>query len=77
VLLPGEDGYDQARTVWNAMIDRRPAAVARARTTEDVVAAVNFAREHGLEIAVRGGGHNAAGLAVLDDGLVIDLTEMN
>jgi FAD/FMN-containing dehydrogenase len=54
------------------MIDRRPAAIARARTTEDVVAAVRFGREHGLEVAVRGGGHNAAGLAVVDDGLVID-----
>ena len=77
LLLPDNPGYDEARRVWNGMIDRRPAAIARARTTDDVVAAVRFAREHGLEIAVRGGGHNAAGLAVLDDGLVIDLTEMN
>ena len=77
LLLPDNPGYEAARHVWNGMIDRRPAAIARARTTEDVVAAVSFAREHGLEIAVRGGGHNAAGLAVVDDGLVIDLTEMN
>jgi FAD/FMN-containing dehydrogenase len=77
LLLPDSPGYEAARHVWNGMIDRRPAAIARARTTEDVVAAVNFARENGLEIAVRGGGHNAAGLAVVDDGLVIDLTEMN
>jgi FAD/FMN-containing dehydrogenase len=77
LLLPESSGYEVARHVWNGMIDRRPAAIARARTTEDVVAAVNFARENGLEIAVRGGGHNAAGLAVVDDGLVIDLTEMN
>jgi FAD/FMN-containing dehydrogenase len=77
LLLPDNPHYEEARRVWNGMIDRRPAAIARARTTEDVVAAVNFAREHGLEIAVRGGGHNAAGLAVVDDGLVIDLSEMN
>ena len=77
LLLPDSPGYEEARHVWNGMIDRRPAAIARARTTEDVVAAVNFGRENGLEIAVRGGGHNAAGLAVVDDGLVIDLTEMN
>ena len=77
VLLPDNPRYEEARQVWNGMIDRRPAAIARARTTEDVVAAVRFAREHGLEIAVRGGGHNAAGLAVVDDGLVIDLSEMN
>jgi len=77
LLLPDNPRYEEARQVWNGMIDRRPAAIARARTTADVVAAVTFAREHGLEIAVRGGGHNAAGLAVVDDGLVIDLTEMN
>jgi FAD/FMN-containing dehydrogenase len=77
LLLPDSPRYEEARHVWNGMIDRRPAAIARVRTTADVVAAVNFAREHGLEIAVRGGGHNAAGLAVVDDGLVIDLTEMN
>src|SRR5215212_5019343 len=77
LLLPDNARYEEARQVWNGMIDRRPAAIARARTTDDVVAAVRFGREHGLEIAVRGGGHNAAGLAVVDDGLVIDLTEMN
>ena len=63
LILPDNARYEEARHVWNGMIDRRPAAIARARTTDDVVAAVNFAREHGLEIAVRGGGHNAAGLA--------------
>jgi FAD/FMN-containing dehydrogenase len=77
LLLPDNAHYDEARRVWNGMIDRHPAAIARARTTEDVVAAVRFARQYGLEVAVRGGGHNAAGLAVVDDGLVIDLTEMN
>jgi FAD/FMN-containing dehydrogenase len=77
LLLPDNARYEEARQVWNGMIDRRPAAIARVRTTEDVVAAVRFAREHELEVAVRGGGHSAAGLAVVDDGLVIDLTEMN
>ncbi|MEU8223470.1 FAD-binding oxidoreductase [Kribbella sp. NPDC048915] len=76
-LRKGDAGYDEARTVWNAMIDRRPAVVARCATTEDVVAAVRFGRTQGLEIAVRCGGHNIAGLAVPEDGLMIDLTPMN
>src|SRR3954452_8680884 len=75
-LLRDDAGYDEARRVWNGMIDRFPAAVVQARNTNDVIAAVRFAREHGLPISVRGGGHNAAGLAVLDDGLVIDLSPM-
>ncbi|HEU4565870.1 MAG TPA: FAD-binding oxidoreductase [Gemmatimonadaceae bacterium] len=69
-------GYDAARALWNAMIDRSPALIARCRTTGDVVRAVHFAREHGLPIAVRGGGHNIAGTALCDDGLVIDLSPM-
>jgi FAD/FMN-containing dehydrogenase len=77
LLLASNPRYEEARQVWNGMIDRRPAAIARVHTVDDVVAAVRFAREHGLPIAVRGGGHNAAGLAVVDDGLVVDLTEMN
>jgi FAD/FMN-containing dehydrogenase len=77
LLLPDHADYDAARRVWNGMIDRRPAAIARCQSVADVQAVVNFAREQGLEIAVRGGGHNAAGLAVVDDGLVIDLTVMN
>ena len=77
LLLPDHARYEETRRVWNAMIDRRPAAIVRPRTVDDVAAAVRFAREQGLEIAVRGGGHNAAGLAVVDDGLVIDLAEMN
>ena len=77
LLLPDHADYDAARHVWNGMIDRHPAAIARCRSVADVQAAVNFARDQGLEIAVRGGGHNAAGLAVVDNGLVIDLTAMN
>jgi FAD/FMN-containing dehydrogenase len=76
VLRPGEPGYDDARAIWNAMIDRRPALIARCTGTADVVSAVNFARENGLPLAVRGGGHNIAGSALCEDGLVIDLTPM-
>jgi FAD/FMN-containing dehydrogenase len=76
VLLSGDPGYDDARAVWNAMIDRRPGLIARCRGTADVVAAVNFARDNGLPLAVRGGGHNIAGSAVCADGLVIDLSGM-
>lgn len=76
LLLPDDEGYDDARRVWNAMIDRRPAMIARCTGTADVVAAVNFARTHGVDLAVKGGGHNVAGNAVNDDGLVIDLSSM-
>src|SRR5215475_2451839 len=76
VIAPGHDGYDDARTVWNATVDRRPRLIARCRGTADVAAAVRFARHRDLEIAVRGGGHNVAGTAVCDDGVVIDLSAM-
>jgi hypothetical protein len=76
LILPADPGYDQARAVYNAMIDKRPAAIVRCRDTADVVACVRFCREHDIEIAVRGGGHNAAGLGVWDDALVIDLSLM-
>ena len=76
-LLPGDERYDQARAVWNAMIDRRPAVIVRAKGTADVMAAVAFARKHGLEIAIKGGGHNVAGNAVCDQGLMLDLSGMN
>jgi FAD/FMN-containing dehydrogenase len=76
LLTPADDGFDAARAVWNGMIDRRPGAIVRCAGTSDVVNAVNFARERGLLLAVRGGGHNAAGKGVCDDGLVIDLSQM-
>lgn len=76
LVRPGDPGYDEARAVYNAMIDRRPAAVARCRNTADVVAAVSFARAHGLEVSVRSGGHHAAGFGVWDDALAIDLSSM-
>jgi FAD/FMN-containing dehydrogenase len=74
VLLPGDDGYDRARAVWNAMVDRQPAIVARCASPSDVAAAVRFGRDRGLEIGVRGGGHGVIGLAVPDGGLMIDLS---
>src|SRR3979411_230223 len=74
VITPGDPGYGEARAVYNAMIDKRPAAIARCRDVADVIACVRFGREHGVELAVRGGGHNAGGLGVWDDALVIDLS---
>lgn len=76
LIRPGEDGYDTARSVWNAMIDRRPALIVRCAGAADVIAAVNFARESGLPISIKGGGHNVGGKAVCDDGLMIDLSLM-
>lgn len=76
LLLPGEPDYDAARKIWNAMIDKRPAMIARCAGSADVRTAVNFARDHGLQLAVRGGGHNIAGSALVNDGLVIDLSKM-
>jgi hypothetical protein len=74
LIRPGDAGYDQTRAVYNGMIDKHPAAIVRCRDTADVIACVRLARKHGIEIAVRGGGHNAGGLAVADDALVIDLS---
>jgi FAD/FMN-containing dehydrogenase len=77
LLDTSHPGYDDARVVWNGMIDRRPALIARCRNAADVVASVNFARDHGLVLAVRSGGHNVAGYAVCESGLMIDLSPMN
>lgn len=76
VLTPGDPGYDQARRIHNALVDKRPAVIARCLHTADVVDAVNFGRDEGLEISVRGGGHNVAGKAVTEGGLMIDLSQM-
>jgi FAD/FMN-containing dehydrogenase len=74
-LISSDDvAYDEARQIFNAMIDKKPALIARCAIPADVIASVNFARRNGLTVAVRGGGHNGAGLALVDDGLVIDLT---
>lgn len=76
VLTPTDAGYDAARTIWNAMCDKRPALMVQCAGVADVVAAVNFARDNGLQLAVRGGGHNIAGSALCNDGLVIDFSRM-
>ncbi len=77
LIRPADAGYDEARLVWNGMIDRYPALVARCANADDVALALDFARLHALPIAVRGGGHNVAGHATIDNGLVIDLSPMN
>jgi FAD/FMN-containing dehydrogenase len=76
ILLPGDDAYESARKVYNAMIDRRPAAIARCVDVADVMAAVEYGRENHLLTAIRGGGHNGGGLGICDNGLVIDLSRM-
>lgn len=76
LIRPGDSQYDSARAVWNGMIDRCPALIARCLNNNDVIAALNFARDHHMLVAIRGGGHNVTGNAVCDHGLVIDLSEM-
>ena len=75
-LLPGDEGYNSTRRIWNAMVDKRPTLIARCSGTADVINSVNFARENDLLISVRGGGHNFPGNSVCDDGLMIDLSLM-
>jgi FAD/FMN-containing dehydrogenase len=76
ILLPKDGAYENARKIWNGMIDKRPAIIARCTNTADVVRAVNFARDNSLLLAIRGGGHNIAGNAMCDAGIVIDLSQM-
>lgn len=77
VLVPGETGYDDARKIWNGMFDKKPRVISRCRSVADVVESVNFARDNNLLVAVKGGGHNSAGTASCDDGMMIDLSLMN
>ena len=76
LIKPGDADYETRRQVYNAMIDKKPAAILQAANVSDVIAAVNFARDEKVLLAVRGGGHNAGGLGICDDGLVIDLGGM-
>ncbi len=76
ILRPGDGGYDDARAIHNGLVDKRPAVIVRCRSADDVVAALALARDAGLEVSVRGGGHNAAGRAVAEGGVMIDLAEM-
>ena len=76
MILPGEAGYDDSRSIWNAMIDKRPGAIVKPLNTPDVIACVEFARQNKIRLAVKGGGHNIAGLAVCDDGLMLDMSLM-
>lgn len=76
VILPGDPGYDESRKVWNAMIDKRPAVIIQPSGVAGVIQAVRFARKQGLALSIKGGGHNVAGHAVAEDGLMIDLCRM-
>jgi FAD/FMN-containing dehydrogenase len=76
-LLPGDAGYDSARRIWNATIDKHPGLIVRCSDAADVVRAVKFSRANNLLVAVKSGGHNVAGRALCDDGIVIDLSAMN
>jgi FAD/FMN-containing dehydrogenase len=77
LLLATDPGYDESRAIWNGMIDKKPCLIAQCRDADDVMAAVNFARDNNLKFSIRGGGHHVAGKSICDDGLVIDLSLMN
>src|SRR5713101_4355533 len=76
LLVPGAPGYDEARAIWNAMIDRRPALIVRCLGVADVLTSLRFARDHGIALSIKGGGHNISGLAVCDAGLLLDMSLM-
>jgi FAD/FMN-containing dehydrogenase len=76
VILPEDDNYNEARAIYNAMIDKKPSIIVKCKDEEDVIDTVNFARKNNLEVSIRSGGHNGAGLALVEHGLVIDLSEM-
>ena len=76
LIQPDDPQYDEARTIYNAMIDKRPRLIVQCASVADVIKAVKFGRDHDLDTAIRGGGHSGPGLALVDDGLVIDLSEM-
>jgi FAD/FMN-containing dehydrogenase len=76
ILTPKDNGYEASRTVWNSMIDRKPALVVRCLGTADVIECVRFAREHKLLLSIKGGGHNIAGLALADGALMLDMSRM-
>jgi FAD/FMN-containing dehydrogenase len=76
LIKPGDGAYDEARKIYNAMIDKKPGVIVRAANVADVISAVNFARENSLPLAIRGGGHNVGGFALVDDGVVVDLSNM-
>src|SRR5438094_9981165 len=76
LIRPEDANYDEARRIWNAMIDRRPAVIVRCKDADDVIQSIAFARDHGFVLAVRGGGHNVSRNAVCDEGLGIDLSRM-
>ena len=77
ILTAGQPGYEEARALWNGMIDKRPGAIVQCSGVADVIATVNFAREQNLPLAIKAGGHNVSGKAMCDDGIVIDLSPLN
>jgi len=76
IILPTDENYDEARTIYNAMIDKYPLVIVKCKNKDDVITTVNYAREEGIEVSIRGGGHSGPGLALIDEGLVIDLSLM-